>query len=101
MFVFEDFLHVGPEAIRVIMSKIDKKVLTTALKGCRPPVKKHFTSLMSARASEMFEEDMQALGPVRIRDVEEAQQIIIGVARQLQADSVISLNASAAEEFVL
>jgi flagellar motor switch protein FliG len=49
----------------------------------------------------MFEEDMQALGPVRIKDVEEAQQIIVGIARQLQADNVISLKASAAEEFVL
>jgi flagellar motor switch protein FliG len=101
MFVFEDFLNVGPEAIRIILSKIDRKILTMAMKGCRPPIKKHFTALMSARATEMFEEDMQALGPVRIKDVEEAQQIIVGIARQLQADNVISLKASAAEEFVL
>jgi flagellar motor switch protein FliG len=101
MFVFEDFLNVGPEAIRIILSKIDRKVLTIAMKGCRPPIKKHFTSLMSARATEMFEEDMQALGPVRIKDVEEAQQAIVAVARQLQADNVISLKASAAEEFIL
>jgi flagellar motor switch protein FliG len=100
MFVFQDLLNVSPESMRMLIGKIDRKQLTTALKGGSPKVKGHFTSLMSARAKEMLEEDMQALGPVRIKDVEEAQQKIIAVARQLQAEGVISLSASGSEQFV-
>jgi flagellar motor switch protein FliG len=100
MFVFEDLLNVSQESMRALIGRIDRKQLTTALKGGSPKVKGHFTSLMSGRAKEMFEEDMQALGPVRIKDVEEAQQKIIAVARQMQAEGVISLSAAGSEQFV-
>ena len=99
MFVFEDFLAVKPDAMRTVIGKVDRKILTLALKGCSIRIKEHFTSLMSSRAAEMLAEDMQALGPVRIRDVEESQQKIIAVAKQLQADGSISLQASD-DEFV-
>ena len=99
MFVFEDLLNVTQDSMRALLGRVDRKVLTTALKGGSPKIKAHFTSLMSGRAKEMLEEDMQALGPVRIRDVEEAQQKIIAVARQLQAEGVISLSAGA-EQYV-
>ena len=100
MFVFEDLLNVSQESMRTLLGRLDRKLLTTALKGGSPNIKGHFTSLMSGRAKEMFEEDMQALGPVRIKDVEEAQQKIIAVARQLQDEGAISLSASGSEEFV-
>ena len=100
MFVFEDLLNVSQESMRTLLGRLDRKLLTTALKGGSPKIKGHFTSLMSGRAKEMFEEDMQALGPVRIKDVEEAQQKIIAVARQLQDEGAISLSASGSEQFV-
>ena len=100
MFVFDDLMHVSPEALRAIVSRVDRKLLTMALKGCNANQKKQFTSQMSARAADMLNEDMQALGPVRIRDVEEAQQKIIAIARQLQTEGVISLQSAADEKFV-
>jgi flagellar motor switch protein FliG len=100
MFVFEDLLKLSQESMRALLGRIDRKVLTTALKGASPKIKGHFTSLMSASAKEMLEEDMQALGPVRIKDVEEAQQKIIATARQLEAEGAISLSAAGTEQFV-
>jgi flagellar motor switch protein FliG len=100
MFVFEDLVNLGSDALRVLLAKIDRKVLTVALKGTAPPLKKQFTSLMSSRAAEMLIEDMQAMGPMRIRDVKEAQQMIIATARQLQEQGEISLQPAGAEQFV-
>jgi flagellar motor switch protein FliG len=100
MFVFEDLLQISQDSLRTLLGRIDKKLLTTALKGSTPALKKHFTSLMSSRAADMLNEDMQALGPVRIKDVEEAQQKIVATAKQLQSEGVVSLKSGAAEEFV-
>jgi flagellar motor switch protein FliG len=100
MFVFDDFLQVSREALQIILNQVDRKLLPMALKGCLPEVRRHFGALMSSRAAEMLEEDMEALGAVRIRDVEEAQHKIIAVARKLQAEGLISLQSSAAEEYV-
>ncbi len=100
MFVFDDLLRISKEALTTLLGRVDRKLLTMALKGCNPDIKKHFTSLMSSRAAEMLVEDMQALGPVRIKDVEDAQQKIIATARQLQAEGVISLQSADSEQFV-
>jgi flagellar motor switch protein FliG len=100
MFTFEDLQKVSQDALRKLLAQVDRKVLTLALKGSSPQLKQHFTSVMSSRAAEMLVEDMQALGPVRIRDVQEAQQALIATARQLQEKGEISLAAGGAEEFV-
>jgi len=100
MFVFDDLLNLSQDSMRSLIGRIDRKLLTTALKGASPKIKGHFTSLMSTSAKEMLDEDMQALGPVRIRDVEESQQKIIAAARQLETEGVISLSAAGAGEFV-
>lgn len=101
MFVFEDFLSLGTDALRALLGKVDRKQLTVALKGTSESLKKHFTQGMSQRGAEMLREDMEALGPVRIRDVETAQQEIITLARQLEAEGVISLRRSGSEEYVV
>ncbi|HUI57582.1 MAG TPA: flagellar motor switch protein FliG [Bryobacteraceae bacterium] len=101
MFVFEDLLHVDQQAMRTIVGKLDRKVLVMALKGSASRIKDHFTGLMSARAAEMLAEDMEALGPVRIRDVEEAQQQIIAIARQMEAEGALSLRPSSGDKFVV
>ncbi len=100
MFTFEDLQKVTQDALRKLLAQVDRKVLTMALKGSSPQLKQHFTSVMSSRAAEMLVEDMQALGPVRIKDVQEAQQALIASARQLQEKGEISLSAGGAEEFV-
>ncbi len=100
MFVFDDFINVGRESVQVIMNQIDRKLLTTALKGATPELKKHFTALMSSRAAEMLEEDMDVLGAVRVKDVEEAQLKIIAVARDLQTKGLVSLQVSASEQYI-
>lgn len=99
MFVFEDLLNISQDALRKLLGKVDRKVLTLALKGSSPQIKKHFATAMSQRASEMLTEDMQALGPVRIKDVQNAQQALIATARQMAEAGEISLTAGM-EEFV-
>jgi flagellar motor switch protein FliG len=100
MFVFEDMLNLSQDALRKLLAQLDRKVLTMALKGSSPEIKKHFTSVMSSRAAEMLIEDMSALGPVRIRDVQEAQQAVIATARSLQEKGELSLSAASSEDFV-
>jgi flagellar motor switch protein FliG len=100
MFVFDDLLGVSSEDLRVILGKVDRKMLTLSLKGTSPQVKNHLKSVLSSRAAEMIEEDLQALGPVRIRDVQAAQQHVIEEARKLQKEGKISLQSSGSEEFV-
>jgi flagellar motor switch protein FliG len=101
MFVFDDLMHLDSKAMGTLVGRLDRKVLATALKGCNPTNKNHFTSTMSTRAAEMLSEDMEAMGPVRIRDVEEAQQTIIATARQLETDGVLSLKPSTGDQFVV
>jgi flagellar motor switch protein FliG len=93
MFVFEDVVKVNKEGIRVLMQRADRKMLLMALKGTTAQIKQHFTQVMSERSAEMLSEDMEALGPVRIKDVEAAQQEIIALIRTLQQEGVISTSA--------
>jgi flagellar motor switch protein FliG len=101
MFVFEDLQQLDVSVMRPILARIDKKVLTTALKGCTAQMKSHFTSFMSTRAAEMLYEDMETMGAVRIRDVEEAQRTIIAAARLLEKEGALSLKPSSGDQFVV
>lgn len=101
MFVFEDILGVDVAGIKALLGKLDKKVLTVALKGTSVKIRNHFTQCMSQRASEMLAEDMEALGPVRIRDVQTAQKDVVAVVRQLQQSGVISLSRGAGDDYVV
>lgn len=101
MFVFEDLLLLGPEAVKEVLSKVDRKVLTVALKGTSDQLKSHFLQAMSQRGAEMMREDMDSLGPVKIKEVEASQQQIIAVVRQLEADGTISLKGTVGEQYVV
>jgi len=101
MFVFDDLLHVDAGGMRILLAKTDRKALVMALKGCAARVKEHFRSVMSARAAETLMEDMDALGPVKIREVEEAQKAIIASARQLEAEGQLSLKPSSGDQYVI
>jgi flagellar motor switch protein FliG len=101
MFVFEDLLLLGPEAVKEVLAKVDRKILTIALKGTSDQLKDHFLEAMSQRGAEMLREDMDAMGPVKIKDVETAQQQIIAVVRQLESEGTISLKGTVGEQYVV
>jgi len=86
MFTFEDLLTVPSESIREFVGASDKKVLALALKGSRDNIKAHLFKAMSSRAVEMLKEDMEAMGPVRMREVSHAQQELLTMARQLESE---------------
>jgi flagellar motor switch protein FliG len=91
MFTFEDLLTVPPESIREFVSAADKKVLAMSLKGGKDNVKAHLFKAMSSRAVEMMKEDMEAMGPVRMKDVGKAQQELLALARQLESEGRMML----------
>jgi len=91
MFTFEDLLTVPSGSIREFVSAADKKVLAMALKGGRDDVKAHLFKAMSSRAVEMMKEDMEAMGPVRMKDVGKAQQELLALARQLESEGRMML----------
>lgn len=101
MFVFEDLLLIDAAGMREILSRVDKKTLTLALKGTSEQLRQHFFTSMSERGSEMLREDMDAMGAVKIREVETAQQSIIGVVRGLEAEGVINLKGQVGEQYVV
>ncbi len=101
MFVFEDLLLLSGEALKEMLGKVDRKTLTVALKGTSEQLKNHILQLMSQRGAEMLKEDMEAMGPVKIKEVESAQQQIIAVIRQLEADGTISLKGTVGEQYVV
>lgn len=101
MFVFEDLLLIDQNGIKELLGRIDRKVLTIALKGTSDQLKNHFLQCMSQRGSEMMREDMDSLGPVKIKEVEASQQQIISVVRQLEAEGVLNLKGTVGEQYVV
>ena len=99
MFTFEDLVTVSDASIRELLANVDKKTLTMALKGASEPLKNHIFKCMSMRATEMLKEDMEVLGPVRGREVSQAQQEMITAARNLEAAGKIVLKSDRDEEF--
>ncbi len=91
MFVFEDLIKVDQRGIRELLERVDRRVIAIALKGTSDAVKNHFLDVMSKRAAEMMREDMEALGPVRMKDVGKAQQEIISAARTLEEEGTLTL----------
>jgi flagellar motor switch protein FliG len=101
MFVFEDLLLVDQTGLKELLGKVDRKLLTVALKGTSEQLKNHLLGCMSQRGKEMLVEDMEALGPVKIKEVDAAQQAIIAVVRQLESEGTLSLKEAAGEQYVL
>jgi flagellar motor switch protein FliG len=101
MFVFEDLLLIDPLGLKEVLGKVDRKLLTIALKGTSEQLRNQILGCMSQRGAEMLREDMEALGPVKIKEVEGAQQQIIAVVRQLEAQGVVSLKGAVGEQYVV
>jgi flagellar motor switch protein FliG len=101
MFVFEDISMLDDQAIREVLQRIDKKTIAQALKGATEQQQNQFFRNMSGRAVEMMKEEMELMGPVKIKDVHAAQQRVVEVVRKLEEEGVINLGGGGGEEYVL
>jgi flagellar motor switch protein FliG len=100
MFTFEDLVTVPPTTIREIVSGVDKRQLALALRGAKEELRAQIYKSMSSRAVEMLKEDMEVLGPVRSREVAQAQQEILNLARRLEAEGKVVLKLETGDEML-
>lgn len=101
MFAFEDIVKLDPKSIQKVLKETENKELAVALKGTTPEVKEVILSNLSARLKDMIVEDMEFMGPVRIKDVEQAQQKIVNIIRTLEdAGEIIIVRNEGDELFV-
>jgi flagellar motor switch protein FliG len=100
MFTFDDLVRLDTGSAQTLMRHIDKDKLAVALKGASEPVRQFFLSNMSTRAAKMLVDDMQAMGPVRLRDVDEAQVLLVNLAKDLAAKGEIILSKQRDDELV-
>jgi flagellar motor switch protein FliG len=100
MFTFDDLITVPPATIREIVSGVDKRQLAMALRGANEDLRAQIFKAMSSRAVEMLKEDMEVLGPVRSREVAQAQQEILNLARRLEAEGTVVLKLETGEEML-
>ncbi len=101
MFTFEDLSRLDATAIQTLLQAIDKKDTALALKGANDNVKEFFFSNMSARAAKLLKDDMEAMGPVRLKDVDEAQGRIVSAAKDLAAKGeIIIAKNNGSEEMI-
>jgi len=98
MFTFEDLARLESSAIQALLQKMDKKELGLALKGANEQVKELFFANMSARAGKILKDDMEAMGPVRLKDVDDAQGRMVAVAKDLAARGDIVITKVKADE---
>ncbi len=101
MFVFNDILLINDSDMRKIIQRVDKKMLVQALKGAAEEVKDHFFRNMSQRAVEMLEEDMEAVGPIKKSDVEDARREVVNMIREMEGEGEISLGQSGGDQYVV
>jgi flagellar motor switch protein FliG len=98
MFTFDDLVKLDTASAQTLMRNIDKTKLAIALKGANDAVRQFFLSNMSTRAAKMLVDDMQAMGPVRLRDVDEAQGLLVNLAKDLAAKGEIMITKSRGDE---
>lgn len=98
MFTFDDLQNLDPSGIQTLIRSADKEKLPIALKGASPEMQDLFFSNMSERAAKMLKEDMAAMGPIRLRDVEEAQSSLVTLAKDLSDKGEITIASGDAED---
>lgn len=100
MFVFEDIITLDNRSIQRVLRDVDNSVLVLALKGVSEDVSRALYANMSKRMQEMVREDMEFMGPVRLRDVEEAQQKIVNIVRKLEEAGEIVISRGGGDEII-
>src|SRR5580692_2426378 len=98
MFTFDDLVKLDNGSAQTLMRHVDKDKLGVALKGASEAVRAFFMQNMSSRAAKMLADDMGALGPVRLRDVDEAQGLLVNLAKDLAAKGEITLTKNRADD---
>src|SRR6201992_2881565 len=98
MFTFDDLVKLDNGSAQTLMRHVDKDKLAIALKGANETVRAFFLQNMSSRAAKMLADDMQALGPVRLRDVDEAQGLLVNLAKDLAAKGEIMITKNRADD---
>jgi len=98
MFTFEDLSKLDPGSIQTLLRAVEKDKLAIALKGASDPLKDLFFSNMSERAAKILREDMEAMGPVRLRDVDDSQMHMVNTAKDLAARGEIMLADSKGDD---
>jgi flagellar motor switch protein FliG len=101
MFTFEDLVTVSEASVREIVAAVDKRILALSLKGAKENVKAHLFKAMSTRAVEMLKDDMEAMGPVRTKEVARAQQELLVLAHSMEAEGRITLKLEADDELAV
>jgi flagellar motor switch protein FliG len=98
MFTFDDLVKLDSGSAQTLMRNIDKDKLGIALKSANEDVRNFFFGNMSSRAAKMLQDDMAAMGPVRLRDVDEAQALLVNLAKDLAAKGEIMLSKNRADD---
>ncbi|MGE5766873.1 MAG: flagellar motor switch protein FliG [Bacteroidota bacterium] len=98
MFTFEDLGNLDPGGVQTLLSAADKDKLATALKGASETLRDFFFSNMSERAAKIMKEDMQSMGPVRLKDVDEAQMYMVATAKDLAEKGEIIISENKGED---
>lgn len=101
MFVFEDIINLDGAAVQRFIREVDNNDLMVALKGATEEVKEIILANMSKRMGEMLKEDMEFMGPVRLRDVEEAQQKLVNIVRKLEEAGEIIISRGGGDEIIV
>ena len=101
MFVFENIITLDDRAIQRILREVDNKDLVLALKGASEEVRQLIFRNLSKRAADLLKEDLEITGPVRLRNVEEAQQRIVNVIRQLESAEEIVISRGGEDEIIV
>ena len=101
LFVFEDIIRLDDRSLQRVLREVDMKELGLALKGATEELRTKFFKNMSKRAAEMLQEDMDYMGPVRVKDVEEAQQKVVNVVRGLEEQGEIVIASGGEDELVV
>ncbi|MDO7726659.1 MAG: hypothetical protein MUP83_04980 [Schleiferiaceae bacterium] len=100
MFVFDNLIDVDDRGIQTLMREIQTDQLQLALKGADESLREKFLKNMSQRAAEMLRDDLEAMPPVRVSDVEAAQKVILTAARTLSDKGEIMLGGSGGDDFL-
>ncbi|MGS0764257.1 flagellar motor switch protein FliG [Syntrophomonas curvata] len=101
MFVFEDIVMIDDRSVQRVLREVESQDLALALKGSSNEVSQKIFGNMSSRASDMLKEDIEFMGPVRLRDVEEAQQRIVNIIRRLEETGEIVVARGGGDEVIV
>ena len=100
MFIFEDLIEVEDRGIMAILKEVSTDDLKLSLKTASEGLQEKVFKNMSQRAVEMLKEDMEIMGPTRLKDVEAAQQAILKIAKRLEQEGKVQLTSGGEDEFV-